>query len=228
MLTTAPYLHIRRPSPATISYTVSTAPVPSLPHTLVLLTTHLFRLLTSLAIVILLHAALALHTTYTPPIRYQPAPATFTNDNIWHTISLLHSSSLGLFATRLSSLTPLPVLLPVLSLLAYLTIQRPYTCESLLVLRGLGIQTSSSSATYLSSATTRFIPTEKIQDILVNEAFRGFEVRYYLVVVVKGEGEVVVVFPGLLPKRRIVERVWRGARECLWEPNQLQGEKDGN
>lgn len=56
---------------------------------------------------------------------------------------------------------------------------------------------------------------EKIQDVFVNEAFRGFEVRYLLVVVVEGEGELVVVFPRLLPGRRIVEVVWRGVRGCL-------------
>lgn len=70
----------------------------------------------------------------------------------------------------------------------------------------------------MSTATTRFIPTEKIQDILVNEAFRGFEVRYYLVVVVEGEEDVVVVFPRMLPRRVIVESVWRGVRGCLFEP----------
>lgn len=41
--------------------------------------------------------------------------------------------------------------------------------------------------------------------------------RYYLVVVVEGEEEVVVVFPRLLPRRDIVERVWRGCRACLFE-----------
>ena len=93
------------------------------------------------------------------------------------------------------------------------------------MLRGLGIQTSTSSETYLSTATTRFIPTEKIQDILVNEAFRGFEVRYYLVVVVEGEEDVVVVFPRLLPKRVIVESVWRGVRKCLFEPPEGTGKE---
>lgn len=76
--------------------------------------------------------------------------------------------------------------------------------------------------------------------------------RYYLAVVVEGEGEVVVVFPvsewvltmdvgvwgrgvylwgnteaddgfvmqNLLPGRAIVEEVWRGARECLYEPKE--------
>ena len=62
--------------------------------------------------------------------------------------------------------------------------------------------------------------------MLVNEAFRGWEVRYYLVVVVKGEGEVVVVFPKLLPGRRTVEEVWRGGREALWGGKEYRGRKD--
>lgn len=67
--------------------------------------------------------------------------------------------------------------------------------ESLLILRSLGIQTTSVSPYYLLPPTTRFIPTSQIRDILIHEAFRGFEVRYYLAVVVEGEAEVVVVFP---------------------------------
>ncbi len=67
--------------------------------------------------------------------------------------------------------------------------------ESLLVLRGLGVQTCSTSSTYLSAPTTRFIPTNMVQDVIIHEAFRGFEVRFYLAVIVEGEGEVIVVFP---------------------------------
>jgi hypothetical protein len=63
------------------------------------------------------------------------------------------------------------------------------------VLRGLGIETSTSSPSYLSTATTRFIPTTLIQDIVIHEAFKAFEVRFYLAVVVSGQTEVVVVFP---------------------------------
>ena len=65
----------------------------------------------------------------------------------------------------------------------------------MLVIRGLGIQTSTSSLTYLSKASTRFIPTTQIQDIVIHEAFKGFEVRFYLAIIVDGEPEVVVVFP---------------------------------
>lgn len=69
------------------------------------------------------------------------------------------------------------------------------TEESLLVLRTLGIQTTTLSSSYLLPATTRFIPTSQIRDMFIHEAFRGFEVRFYLCVVVEGEGEAVVVFP---------------------------------
>ncbi|KAK4115791.1 hypothetical protein N656DRAFT_683194, partial [Canariomyces notabilis] len=111
--------------------------------------------------------------------------------------------------------------------------------ESVLVLRGLGIQTRSSRGSFWAGFfgsdyyyyqsrwwawggwgwghQTRFIPTEKIRDVLINEAFRGFEVRYYLVVLVEGEEDVVVLFPRLLPRRKIVEAVWRGVRGCLFE-----------
>lgn len=71
----------------------------------------------------------------------------------------------------------------------------PSTEESLLTLSTLGIQISSRSPCYLLPATVRFIPTSSIRDIFIHEAFRGFEVRYYLAVVVEGEGGVVVVFP---------------------------------
>ena len=67
--------------------------------------------------------------------------------------------------------------------------------ETLLVLCSLGVQTSSISSYYFLPATTRFIPTSQIRDIFIHEAFRGFEVRYYLAIVVEGEAEVVVVFP---------------------------------
>jgi phosphatidylinositol glycan class H protein len=69
----------------------------------------------------------------------------------------------------------------------------------------------------LQGPSSRFIPTSAIQDVFIHEAFRGFEVRFYLAIVVRGEEDVVVVFPSLLPRRAILEEVWRGTRTCLWE-----------
>lgn len=92
--------------------------------------------------------------------------------------------------------------------------------ESLLVIRGLGIQISSSAPNYLSTTSTRFIPTSQIQDIFIHEAFKGFGVKFYLAVIVEGEKEVVVVFPKLMPRREILEQVWRGSKEVLYQQGQ--------
>jgi phosphatidylinositol glycan class H protein len=218
MLTTAPYLHTRRPSPTTVEYTVSTHPPSTLSLRILLISTLLLRVLLGLSSLLLLHSAWQLNSYSSPLHSSTIAPPVFTNEFIWHIVAIIHFSPLGQLSTRLATSIPALVLVGGCILTLYSIFLRLHTSESLLVLRGLGIQTSTSSTTYLSTAATRFIPTEKIQDIFINEAFRGFEVRYYLVVVVEGEDEVVVVFPRLLPRRRIVESVWRGARECLYEP----------
>lgn len=45
-------------------------------------------------------------------------------------------------------------------------------------------------------------------------------------IVVEGEEDVVVVFPKLLPRRAILEEVWRGARKCLWEGKDERKEEE--
>ncbi|RDW64916.1 Gpi-c transferase complex [Coleophoma cylindrospora] len=220
MLTTQPRLRARRPSPTTVEYTVSTTPTPTIALRLLFGLTILLRLTLGIAALLLLYSKWALSPLATPIAESTTAsaPALFTNEFIWYTVHHIHCSPLGELATQLAERTPLILLLPSALGVLYAIFLRMHTTESLLVLRGLGIQTSTSANTYLSTATTRFIPTEKIQDIFVNEAFKGFEVRYYLVVVVEGEEDVVVVFPSLLPRRQIVETVWRGVRGCLYEP----------
>ncbi|KAH6713555.1 GPI-GlcNAc transferase complex [Leptodontidium sp. MPI-SDFR-AT-0119] len=217
MLTTTPRLWTRRPSPTTVEYTVSTSPTLTLPLRLLILLTYILRLVVALTILQLLYSRYLLSSYAGDEEQYAIVPDLLSLEYITHQLRALTLTRFGLLLTLLASRTPLIILLPTSLSLLYLLSLRLHTTESLLVLRGLGIQTSSSSNTYLSSSTTRFIPTEKIQDILVNEAFRGFAVRYYLVVVVEGEEEVVVVFPRLLPRRDIVERVWRGCRACLFE-----------
>jgi phosphatidylinositol glycan class H protein len=46
-------------------------------------------------------------------------------------------------------------------------------------------------------------------------------------VIVDGEEDVVVVFPRLLPKRKILEEVWRGSRRCLWDGDAVDGSGQG-
>jgi phosphatidylinositol glycan class H protein len=199
---------------------------------LVLTVVNMARLLLSLSVLLLLYAKWTTFTfsssstaaaasnvnTIATPHDDETAPPILSAAFVQYALAaVLERSSAGRLATRTAATTPAWALLPVSLALLYVALQRIHTEERLLVLRGLGIQTSSTSSTILGSAATRFIPTEKIQDVLVNEAFRGFEVRYYLVVVVEGEEDVVVVFPRLLPRREVVERVWRGVRRCLFE-----------
>jgi phosphatidylinositol glycan class H protein len=182
---------------------------------LLILSTFLFRLIIGLSILFLLYSKYTLTSLYTPPASYSTTPPVFSNEFINYGLGKIVESAVGKGAVQIAGRIPLVILGPMSLGLLYAIFLPIHTEESLLVLRGLGIQTSTSSETYLSTATTRFIPTEKIQDIFVNEAFRGFEVRYLLVVVVEGEEDVVVVFPRLLPGRRVVETVWRGARGVL-------------
>ncbi|OBT95110.1 hypothetical protein VE01_07366 [Pseudogymnoascus verrucosus] len=216
MLTVAPTLRVRRPSPTTVEYIVSTRPPSTLSFRLLLGILTTIRVLLLLSIALLLFCKWQLYPSAPSILPYSPTPEVLSLDYLWHSLALLHASQLGLVATHVASLVPLFILLPLAAAFAYVSILRIHSQESLLVLRGLGIQTCSSSSTYLTGASTQFIPTQKIQDLLINEAFRGFEVRYYLVVVVEGEKEVVVVFPKTLPRRRVVEEVWRGGRQCLY------------
>ncbi|CVL05681.1 uncharacterized protein FMAN_10599 [Fusarium mangiferae] len=202
MLSTSPRLLIRHPSPTTAEFTVTTLrPIPPALHTLLIIS----RILFSIIALLLLHARLTLHPflAYAPPSLLKIIPASY----------LRAPNSTAALAQNI----PLSVLVPVGIVVLWLSSRRGYASESILVMRGLGVQTSESPGSYLAGTATRFMPTEKIQDILVNEAFLGFEVRYYLIVIAEGEDDVVVVFPGLLPPRKIVEEVWRGVRRCLYE-----------
>ncbi|KAB8209515.1 GPI-GlcNAc transferase complex, PIG-H component-domain-containing protein [Aspergillus parasiticus] len=197
-------LILRRPSPTTVSFTVSNAsrhtstPAKILYYLQVLLRALVF------VCVVFFNVARLRHS--------------FFNQNgsllRWNTI---WSSPLGSHVTQtVDSYSSWAVVL-VSAIVIYGVFRKGYTEESLLVIRGLGIQTSTSSLTYLSKASTRFIPTTQIQDIVIHEAFKGFEVRFYLAIIVDGEPEVVVVFPKLLPSRAILEEVWRGSRHCLYD-----------
>lgn len=219
MLTSAPRLRIRRPSPTTAEFTVTTLPPQTVTLRAARLLLLLFRITLSLATAFLLHSRWTASQLATPrSLHPLSRPESIASaDGLWWFLDAAHRTPFGLLCAQLSSLVPLPVLLPAAAAIFYVSSLRIHTSESLLVMRGLGVQTSESPKSYFAGTATRFIPTEKIQDILINEGFKGFGVTYYLVVVVEGEEDVVVVFPELMPRRAIVETVWRRARECLYE-----------
>ncbi|KAJ5890945.1 uncharacterized protein N7473_007173 [Penicillium subrubescens] len=198
-------LTVQRPTPTTVSFTVSNAPRRSNSPAKILFGLQiLLRALLFCCVIVVGITRLRRHF--------------FERGNLfiisWEDI---WSSPLGAHVCRrVDSYNPW-VIAVVSALVLYGVFRRGYTEESLLVIRGFGIQTSTSSSTYLSTAATRFIPTTQIQDIVIHEAFKGFEVRFYLAVIVEGEPGVLVVFPQMLPKREILEEVWRGSRRCLYD-----------
>ncbi|CAI7624537.1 unnamed protein product [Penicillium glandicola] len=197
-------LEVQRPSPTTVSFTMSNAPQRSSSPAKILFG------LEVLLRTVLFFCVIGVGIARVRNFFFQEDGRVISWPAVW-------SSPLGSKLCRLvDSYNPLAIAV-VGSLVIYGVFRRGYIEESLLVIRGFGIQTSTSSSTYLSTASTRFIPTTQIQDIVIHEAFKGFEVRFYLAVIVEGEPNALVVFPNMLPKREILEQVWRGSRRCLYD-----------
>lgn len=232
------HLEIQAPSSTTVSYVVSSKRKPA-SWTLLFLRHVIRALIAGHAVLLVLAKALQTKsaTSYRTPIEL------LLNATILKRPILLLASTLDFWMIAVIS-----------TILIVICLRRDYTGklfpvqfisrsqqveESLLVLQGLGVQTSTTSAYYLMSSTTTFIPTTQIQDIVIHEAFKGLEVRFYLAIIVEGATEVVVVFPvgcillcvgilaymqqTLLPRVNILQEVWRGARKCLYTNGVKQG-----
>ena len=182
------YLTTYSPSPTTISYTVSTrAPNAATRVKLFTITKHIIRvlLLTSVSIINL--------TKFRPYFqrrwsKIHPSPP----------ISEYLPGFLASSVNQIAEANAWTSIALVSILITLICLRRDYAEENLLTLSNLGLQTTSTSPWFLPSATkysTNFIPTTQIQDIVIHEAFQGLEVKFYLAIVVKGRGEVVVVFP---------------------------------
>jgi phosphatidylinositol glycan class H protein len=178
MYTSTPKLRVRSPSPTTVEFTVTTAPHNTLTRRLITYLTALLRLVLSASALLLI------------TLKYRPA-STFTLPQQGH--ALLHPL-LAAFSIS-AAVPPWRYLLPISAAILYTSLfVGGYTEESLLVVRGLGVQISTTSWSGLGRRS-RFIPTCRVRDLWIHEGFCGFEVRYYLAVVVEEEEELVVVFP---------------------------------
>jgi phosphatidylinositol glycan class H protein len=178
-------LKIKRPTSTTVLYTVSTrAPTQTL-------TGHLSNIVFILArIAAGLLVAIILLDEYSSGNSIALEPGSLSQ-----AIDTVLGLPLAQRAVLLASAFPQIWRLILCAATIWLILRKGYTEETLLVIRGLGVQTSTSASSYLWTSGTRFIPTSSIQDIFLHEAFKGFEVRYYLTIVVEGEDEIVVVFP---------------------------------
>ncbi|KAK6346907.1 hypothetical protein TWF696_007008 [Orbilia brochopaga] len=194
-------LRVRNPTPSTIEYTVTTRP----------------ELWSRRFTTILLLKALVLGVIGFVILLKQDYLETGLQDSLRNLVLSISPDIHPKYLDLLRGKLPWLSLALLGSCGVWIASLRGYTEESLLILRGLGVQATTSSSSYFVKASTRFIPTSTIQDIFIHEGFVGFEVRFYLAVVIHDENEVVVVFPKLLPRREILENVWRGSRS-LYEP----------
>lgn len=177
MFTASPKLRVRSPSPTTVEFTVTTAPSNILTRQVVTWSTFLLRLLVCSSAVLLVL------------LKYYP-PQTLTLST--HIHAYVHPL-LQYISTALAARIPWQYLLPSAIAGLYIAIFIPgCTEESLLVIRDLGVQISTTT---WGGRRSRFIPTSAVRDLWIHEGFCGFEVRFYLAVVVEGEEGVVVVFP---------------------------------
>ena len=111
--------------------------------------------------------------------------------------------------------TPTIALLALWVLATMALMKRPYRIESLFVVHGIGLQVYSSGGYYFMGQTT-FLNLDGIIDLVIHEGFKGLEVIFFMAVLVKDKDRTVVVFPDLLPRRKLLERVWRESRACLY------------
>jgi phosphatidylinositol glycan class H protein len=184
-------LLVKRPTSTTVQYTVSTRPPKkTLPAHIATYLFILLRILTGFLVATVLL------------LDYRSSEPASSNAGTlaWLENAILTSPSTQFASLLIDSIGRIYRLL-ICAGLTWLIFRKGYTEESLLAIRGLGVQTSTSSPSYLWTSSTRFIPTSNIQDIFIHEAFKGFEVRFYLSIVVEGEEDVVVVFPVRWPDR---------------------------
>ncbi|XP_056283567.1 phosphatidylinositol N-acetylglucosaminyltransferase subunit H [Pseudoliparis swirei] len=91
--------------------------------------------------------------------------------------------------------------------------------ESLMVIRSLGIQLSSSYAS--GRETTTFIEMSKIKDIVINEAIYMQQIIYFLCVLLKdpsepnGVSSVVPLFQSSKPKLKCLVKVYKSCQEIM-------------
>lgn len=116
-------------------------------------------------------------------------------------------------------------LVSVMSLAAFLLLGMRESCDSLMVMEGLGVQLSSRGRWWFWNNKTSdiFIPSSDIIDLVIHEGLHGYgQVIFYMCVLIRTRGTsndnmVKLVFPNFLPKKHILLQVWRHSRSMLFK-----------
>ncbi|KAI9510226.1 GPI-GlcNAc transferase complex, PIG-H component-domain-containing protein, partial [Russula earlei] len=137
-------------------------------------------------------------------------------------ISMFDVCSVMFFGLLWPSVKRNPVLMIAtgvgLGLLVYLKL-RQVLWESVLVLPPYGIQleTHRGLPSLPLFVSRRFIPLTEVQDVLINEGLRRWDVRYYLAVLYSSRGQqcLEVAYENTLPRFPVLLQIYHGIHECL-------------
>ncbi|KAJ9448009.1 Phosphatidylinositol N-acetylglucosaminyltransferase subunit gpi15 [Diplonema papillatum] len=84
--------------------------------------------------------------------------------------------------------------------------------QSLLIVRGVGLQLSTAS---LLSQKTRFVPLDSVASVFINEGFGCFCVQTYLALAADDSTDLLLPFSELSPPAAFVEHVYRDSLSLL-------------
>ncbi len=198
-----PRLQVRRPSPTTVEFTVTTAPPASasVARRALVLATVAARAGLALAALLLL-----LLCSTSAPRRRQHVGARGRVRPLPPPLPRLHLVVAA--AAAVDGAAAAAVLLApacVAALLLWAAVARVHASESLLVLRGLGVQTASAGATHLSAPRTRFIPTPRSATCSSTRPSAASRCATTSWSSSTARDDVVVVFPHPAAPRHVVE-----------------------
>ncbi|XP_075556028.1 phosphatidylinositol glycan anchor biosynthesis class H isoform X2 [Dermacentor variabilis] len=110
----------------------------------------------------------------------------------------------------------------VLCLLLVVKLRRRVKEESLLVMRSLGLQTTTTFVT--GRQESRFINSESIEDVVISEAISMHSVIFYLVILLHNVDSkvpsLVPLFQNTMPRLDALKMVYRGIHDSSWSLQQ--------
>lgn len=116
----------------------------------------------------------------------------------------------------------LGVSLVVLCVLLVVKLRRRVKEESLLVMRSLGLQTTTTFVT--GRQESRFFNRENIEDVVISEAISMHSVIFYLVILLHNVDSkvpsLVPLFQNTMPRLDALKMVYRGIHDASWSLQQ--------
>lgn len=86
---------------------------------------------------------------------------------------------------------------------------RTYKSESVLILDGLGVQTSQHGFVRWITDHSTFYAKNIIRACVINEIFEGFNISYVIQIIRENSDELSMLFPTVRPKLALLHEIWQ-------------------